>query len=354
MGRRRRAWLVGGDGRRAGRRGYYVAWHEWDNHGRRLCRMRQFDSRRLAGLYVQRYNAARELQMAGELVHISIEDASAEFVRGCAALADATRDGYESAVALLEAHGATHLDSVDGVLIDRLIAARSREVSAASVARDLRSLTRFFNWAIARGYLERNPVKLATSRPKAKHARARPRVNDAQLTALVKSLDTPDRRLAVWLGMTTGLDRGVIEGLRADQVDIEDGIIRTRRRKTGKVGAAPIHPALLSELARLVRGAVSGRPLLRGLSRQARDEDWWCRARDAAGLPTLLFRDLRAVASSRLLRAGVALPDVQRLLGHASSATTADHYLTPSPAAAAVLASLPLPGHPNSEGSKTG
>lgn len=335
-------------GRREGRRGFYVAWNEYGADGRRINRMRQFESHRLARMYVTRFNAARDLRLAGELVEISVADAGEEFIRGCGALAPATVGEYEAAIAELEIHAGVFLSGADGGAIDRLIAARSKAVSQASVARTLRSLTRFFNWAIERNYIGANPVKLATSRPRSKHARARPSVDDAQLARLVRTLDTADRRLAVWLAMTTGLDRGAIEQLHAGQVDIKARLIRVRRRKTGKVVAVPIHPLLVPELERRAADVVPGTPLLRGLSRQARDEDWWHRACSAVRLPKLLFRDLRAVASSRLLREKVALPDVQRMLGHASAETTAAHYLIPSEAAAEALASLPLPGFPRS------
>lgn len=354
MGRRRRAWLVNGNGRRPGRPGFYVGWHEWGLDGRRINRSRHFDSIEHARLFVERHNAKRDLQLTDQVSRISIVDAGDEFIRGCMALRKSTRIGYRAAIARLTIHGPAILAETTGRHIDRFIAARSATASAATVAQDIRSLRRFFNWAVKNQHMASNPIEDATSRPRDRHARARPFIDDTRIGKLVESLATDDRRVAVWLAMTTGLDRKVIENLRADQVDIGSKVIRLRRPKTGAIVTVPLHPLLLPELERRIAHTSVGKPLLRGLTHQRRDEDWWHRAREAVGLPKLLFRDLRAVASSRLLDAGVSLPDVQRLLGHASLETTAAHYVMPSGRAASTLASLPLPGHPDNAKSNTG
>jgi integrase len=175
----------------------------------------------------------------------------------------------------------------------------------------------------------------------------KPIITEQQLARVIRALDTDDRRLAIWLALTTGLDRGVIRELRPDQIDREAGVIRLRRPKTGKLLAIPIHRSLLAQvLARCDRTPPS-RPLLAGVSRQSRSDDWWARATAAAGVPELQIRHLRAVAASRLQRLGQAtLPDARELLGHASVETTAAHYHAPAPQVRQALDRLPLPGFP--------
>ena len=58
MGRRRKAWLPGGDGKlkRRGKTmpGYYVLWHEYVGDGRRICHSKHFLSIGAARTWVRR------------------------------------------------------------------------------------------------------------------------------------------------------------------------------------------------------------------------------------------------------------------------------------------------------------
>lgn len=98
-------------------------------------------------------------------------------------------------------------------------------------------------------------------------------------------------------------------------------------------------PATAAKHVRTLRRFFNWRLDQRYVSRQDDADDWWKRAMTAIGVPGLWFRDLRALASGRLQRlAGMSLVDVQRLLGHASSETTATHYTLPAPDVARRLA----------------
>jgi integrase len=358
MGRRRKAWLWGGTGVRidGGVRqpGFYVRFYEYTPEGR-VNRSLNFLTAKESREWVKQFNAKADLQLLGKVVPVHIVQAVGEFMEGKASLAKNSRIHYRLSLAMFTRKvGERNVCEYKGTDIDRFISARIAEsASGPTIAKDLRAVGAFFNWSVKRKYAGSNPLEDATSLPDGRTARDRPIVSESQIVKLVQSLDTEDRRVAVWIGITTGLDRSVIENLSSARIDWDQAAVLKRRPKTKRDVAIPLHPDLLSLLRERARQRPAPLPLLVGLSRQEKHEDWWHRATAAAGVPGLLFRDLRAVASSRAQRsAGLSLRDSQEMLGHASIRTTAEHYHMPDPAVRSKLDRLPLPGFPGTEESK--
>lgn len=353
MGRRRRAWLVNGSGIRLqnGRRlpGYYVRWWQYLPGGGRRNRSKHFLQQNLARRWLRRHNARIDLDQLDEIIPVLLEEAVGEFEQGGARWAKDTRVQYGSALGMLQAIiGPRYVHEIRGADIDQFIAERLAVSRESTVAKHIRSLRVFFRWAIKRSYMQHNPLTHTTALPKDHIIRQRPLITDAILTRLIGAIDTQDRRIAIWLAMTSGLDRRCIEGLSPSAIDVDIPCIRFIRRKTGRPNAVPIHPALVPLLVERMRETPASTPLLVGLQRGRHKRDWWNEARQAAGLPNLLFRDLRAVAASRLQQIGRAsLREAQDLLGHASAQTTAAHYWVPTEDALARFRQLPLPGFPS-------
>lgn len=344
--------MWGGDGIRydRGKRlpGYYVRFYDYGPEGR-INRSLNFTTAKNARDWVRQFNARADLQLLGRVVPVGIVDAVGEFMEGKAALAKNSRIHYQLSLAMFtRAVGERNVCEYSGADVDRFVAARiGGGAGSPTVAKDLRAVGAFFNWAVQRRYATGNPIDGATSLPDSRTARDRPIVSESQIVALVGALDTDDRKAAVWIGMTTGLDRSVIERLSADRIDWDQAAILKRRPKTKRDVAIPLHPSLLAILRERAKQRPAPQPLLVGLSRQERKEDWWHRATAAAGVPGLLFRDLRAVSVARAQRlAGLSLRDAQEMLGHASIRTTAEHYHMPDPTVRSKLDRLPLPGFP--------
>jgi integrase len=345
MGRRRRAWLTGGDGRRKGAPGYYAEWHEYAG-GRSRHRSKHFLTAKAAREWVRRWNARQDLREIGEIVPLTIREALEEFLPGCAALARNTRMEYARSAGFLAAivGEGRMMHEVTGADVDRFIASRlADERSANTAAKHVRNIRRLFRWALARGHVERDPTTEATALPKTS-ARVRPTVTERQLAALYRALDTEDRRLAFSIAITAGLDRDVISRLTSENIDADGAAFIFKRPKTGTVLLVPIHRDLLPEiLARLDR-IPPGRPLLQGLARERPERDWWKRATVAAGVPGLWFRDLRSLAVSRPKLSSKA---GQALLGHASAITTEKYYRQADPLLREQIDSVPIPGRPS-------
>ena len=100
---------------------------------------------------------------------------------------------------------------------------------------------------------------------------------------------------------------------------------RSRRFSSGKRDrVVPITPELVETLRKLkIQTLKDGGPFC-GL-----DDGFywrWQRLRVKAGCPDLCLHDLRRTYITRLIRAGVPLPTVQKLAGHSDIKTTLKYY----------------------------
>lgn len=355
MGRQRRAWLVGGDGIRAdkgqARTKFYVRFNEYPEPGQRVSRSRAFSKQADAKRFVAQYNAKSALHLLpGERPRVGFREALGEFLAGVSTLARATREHYAATLGHFTriVGERPRVDEYRGADVDQFCLCRIRDgIAHATVAKDVRALRRFFRWGNKRRYLDFNPVEDATAIPKGRFARARPPLTNESVAAIVKQIGDEDRRIAVWLAATTGLDRGMIARLTAASVDFEAGLIRVVRRKTrahGRVLAIPLHPSLVGPLRDRASRVDDGAPLLCGVLRRGRGRDWFSWAVADAGLRGVIFRDLRAMAVQRGLGAGVSLAALSKMLGHSSLEVTVGHYVLPDADAARRLGELALPG----------
>jgi integrase len=159
-----------------------------------------------------------------------------------------------------------------------------------------------------------------------------------QATAIVQAL--PERHgIAAALMMWTGLRWGEMAGLRVQDVDWSRGRVSVVGSRT-QMGAwkeypkssksrreVPVPARVLALLAPLAEGRDGDETLfttVRG-GRPWSGANWrgvWDEAIERAGVPHHPPHTCRHTAASWLVQAGVALYDVQRLLGHESFATT--------------------------------
>jgi len=147
--------------------------------------------------------------------------------------------------------------------------------------------------------------------------------------ALLRAL--PDHLKPVLaFGYWTGCRKGEILGLRWDQVDLQQGVVRLRagETKSGEGRVIPLVPELL-ELLRLHRQTAGDSEYVfcsnGGAIRDFRAA--WEEGCKAAGLwdektnrPTRLFHDLRRTAVRNLVRAGVPERVAQEISGHKTRA----------------------------------
>ena len=157
------------------------------------------------------------------------------------------------------------------------------------------------------------------------NAKHRPKLAENQ-----REVISPHAIAAIRLLLLTGCRLGEILNLRWSQVDFENGWLLDVESKTGKKNVVLAAPAL-KVLAGVPR--VAGNPYV--IVGEAKDKDGkktkprsdlkrpWQRITAHAGLPGLRLHDLRHSFASMGAASGMGLPIVGKLLGHASSCTTA-------------------------------
>lgn len=157
------------------------------------------------------------------------------------------------------------------------------------------------------------------------------------------------------LAATTGLRLGELLGLTWP--DVADGSLTVRRSLARKAGGgwelAPPKSARSRRtipLPTIAQDALERQGARQGVAKSAAGSAWQDRDqlvftdaigrhrspesvsvafrhdRDAAGIPSVPFRDLRHSAATMLLAEGVPLAVISELLGHAGIAITANHY----------------------------
>ncbi|MBA3584517.1 MAG: tyrosine-type recombinase/integrase [Gemmatimonadetes bacterium] len=125
--------------------------------------------------------------------------------------------------------------------------------------------------------------------------------------------------------LLTGLRKGEALSIRWEDVDFDNRLVRLPVTKTGRGRTVPLTPAAVRLLDSLPREA--GNPWAfpghRAGSHLSSLAKPWSRIRARAGVPDVTLHDLRRSVGSHLAMAGVGLPIVGSILGHASPDATA-------------------------------
>jgi integrase len=124
----------------------------------------------------------------------------------------------------------------------------------------------------------------------------------------------------VLLAMTTGCRRGELFGLRWNNVDLEQGIVRLEHTKNGERRAVAVPPVAVDVL-RVWRGLAPAAAWVfprRGEHTAFPGENAWRHALKRAGLKDFRFHDLRHTAASYLAMSGARIEDIADVLGHKS------------------------------------
>ncbi len=187
-------------------------------------------------------------------------------------------------------------------------------------------LSKMFNWSGRRG--ERNPCVGVERFAEQKRRRYLSSAELARLgAALVQAeagLTSPYVVAAIRLLVFTGARLTEILTLRWDHVDLERGLLNLADSKTGAktVYLNSAARELLTTLPRL-----EGNPFVVPGERKGRHlvnlEKPWRKVRTIAELPDVRLHDLRHSFASIGAGAGLGLPIIGTLLGHAQAATTA-------------------------------
>lgn len=202
-----------------------------------------------------------------------------------------------------------------------------KNLSIATVNRELSTLRRMFNVAVTEGWLIRNPFNSGPPLISTADERRRERIltpdEEKSLLAACSVRQRAHLRPLVIAALDTGMRKGELLKLRWKEVDLEGHVIHVRafHTKTMTARDVPVSGRLLAELRRLWEVSPKDADALvfgiRDNVRLAFDS-----ARSEAKLSDVRFHDLRHTAATRLAQKGLSLAEVGRVLGHSQPATT--------------------------------
>lgn len=229
-------------------------------------------------------------------------------------------------------------------------------LSESSLTKVHITLSKALNDAVESGLIARSPMARLPKRvrPAAGRAEKRPRWSTEEVARFLAHVDG-DRLSAMYrLVLATGLRRSEVAGLRWEAVDVDAGTMSVNSARVS-VNYAVQEGVPKSNRSRNIALGLETVATLRSHRRGQLEERmaWgpaWTdsgylftaedgsplhpqrlphllkRHAVAAGVPVIPFHSLRHTCASGLLRQGVPVWDVSRMLGHASIAITIDTY----------------------------
>lgn len=201
--------------------------------------------------------------------------------------------------------------------------APARQRSIATVNRELTVLRRMLSIAHREGWILKHPFSGSDTiiSPADENKRDRILSNEEEVLLLDACDQRREKLRAVIIcALETGMRRGEIFSLRWRDVDLTNRRINIQamNTKTLRARTVPITERLLAELEQLPRSDLSSRVF--GITDTVKRS--WATAKRIAGIDNLKFHDLRHTYATRLVRGGLPLAEVSRILGHTSIVTT--------------------------------
>jgi len=217
-------------------------------------------------------------------------------------------------------------------------------LAARTVTRQYASLRGMFQLAVDADLLLRNPA--ARLRVPAGDETERPNLSEAQLERLAATLG-PEQAAFMWCGAILGLRWAETAGLTVASIDVLGGSVKvvaqidrhgrlTPPKTRGSLRRLAAPRWLLTDLANIVQcralsGAESGRLVfVNAAGAPLSYTNWrrrvWQPATTEANLARLRYHDLRSVAATALVAAGVDLRTAMHRLGHTTPAMTLAVY----------------------------
>jgi integrase len=154
------------------------------------------------------------------------------------------------------------------------------------------------------------------------------RLTAAECTRLLDACAPERFRWLVTVALGTAADRGPLLAMQSRQFSDREGTLEVRDAKTAH---RPRVLRVVGDVRLVLRLASAGlRPLERLFPWTDNQVQWlWKKARKAAELEHVRFKDLRHVLPTELAALGVDRREIESLLGHAPGSKMTGRYITP-------------------------
>lgn len=200
-----------------------------------------------------------------------------------------------------------------------------RDVPLSTVNREIALLKNMFNVAIGWGRVDRNPVR-GVKFFKVDNVMQRI-LSDEEIKALLNACNGHTRDI-VTIALHTGMRLGEILGLTWEHVNLAQGYMTLVKTKSGKQRQVPINETIRKVLNGRKRDGIL--VFDNGGKTFGSVKTGFLNAVRRSGIRKCRFHDLRHTVATRMVLAGVSLPVVKEILGHASIETTM-RYAHPTP-----------------------
>ena len=207
---------------------------------------------------------------------------------------------------------------------------RAKEVTPATVNRQLTCLKSMFNKAISWGkFSGKNPVK-GIKLFKENNQRLR-FLEKEEIIKLLANCNEHIKPIVI-IALNTGMRRGEIMGLKWRDIDFRRGIIHLYNTKNGEKREIPLNEQARNALISVRKHPESELVFTKKDGQSYGDfKKSFLKALDKSGIKEFRFHDLRHTFASHLVMNGVDLNTVRELLGHKSLAMTLRYsHLSPS------------------------
>jgi integrase len=194
--------------------------------------------------------------------------------------------------------------------------------------RTIAVLSRMFNLAIRWGWRIDNPCKGVERNQENKRHRYLTTAELARLSAALGSLSDQNAANVVRLLLLTGARQGELLAARWADIDLQAGVWvkPASTTKQAAVHRVPLSAAAVQLLTEMRTQAADDAEWIfpaRGGGHRSHVNEAWIRIRKGAELDGVHLHDLRHAYASILASAGLSLPVIGALLGHATPVTTA-------------------------------
>jgi integrase len=212
-----------------------------------------------------------------------------------------------------------------------------REISETTINRELQTMRRMMKDAHAEGWISRD-VFAGAKVIKIAHEKERSRIlrtqEEPRLLVACSGNNVADKntrnlhneylRCLIVLACDSAMRKNEILKLRWDDIDFDAANIHVlgTNTKTERERDVPLSARAAIELRKLPSFRTSGRVFPFDDFKRS-----WATVKRVAGIEDLHFHDLRSTAITRMIDAGVPLPEVAKIAGHEKHTTTVKHYV---------------------------
>ncbi len=226
--------------------------------------------------------------------------------------------------------------------VERIEAEKQPKGLSAKTVRNINQvISSAMDFAIAQKIISENPCK-AVALPKIEHKEMQT-IPAEQLQAFLTEAKATGVYEMYYIELATGLRRGELLGLRWEDIDMKQGIIRVRRqvaRIDGKIVEAPLKTKNSYRTVTISPQAIE---VLKQQKAKTNDQyvfpspnggpispdsvnNMLGRVLERARIPKVRFHDLRHTFATLALQNGVDIKTVSGMLGHFSAGFTLDTY----------------------------